>query len=120
MPLSLELDEMVNGIVLLNTPDELGWKIFFEGRDCEDMCKLYHPVADFFGLLTFGLLAGYDREHVREYIKLFPSSTLASLLKGYFACMGTLVADDDEEHSLYAPTDTDPVDTLLVRPSLTQ
>ena len=71
-------------------------------------------------LLIFCLLAGYDHEHVREYIKLFPDSTLASLFKGYFACMNTLVADDDEELSLHVPTDIDPVDTLLVRPSLTQ
>ena len=117
LPLSQQLDEMVDGIVLLNTPDELGWKIFFEGRDCEDMCKLplflYHPVAD------FCLQAGYDEKHIREYIKIFPDSTLASLFKGYFACMNTLV-DDDEEHSLYVPTDADPVDTLLVRLSLTQ
>ena len=31
---------MVNGIVLLDTPDELGWIMFFEGHDCEDMCEL--------------------------------------------------------------------------------
>jgi hypothetical protein len=69
----------------------------------------------------FCLLAGYEKKHVREYIKLFPDSTLASLFKGYFAFMNTLlVADDDEEHSLYVPTDVDSVDTLLVRPSLTQ
>ena len=120
LPLSQQLDEMVDGIILLNTPDELCWKIFFEGRDCEDMCKLL-----LFGfttpLLIFCLLAGYEKEHVREYIKLFPESTLASLFKGYFACMNTsLAADDDEEHSLYVPTDVDPVDTLLVRSCLTQ
>ena len=52
---------------------------------------------------------------MRDYIKLFPDSTLASLFKGYFGCMNTLVgADDDKEHSLYVPTDVDPVDTLLV------
>ena len=60
----------------------------------------------------FCSLAGYDKEHVRKYIKLFPDSTLASLFKGYLACMNTLIADDDEELSLYVPTD--PVDTLLV------
>ena len=107
----------MEGIVLLNTPDKLGWKIFFEGRDCEDMCKL--PLFCTIQLLIFCLIAGYDKEHVREYIKLFPDSTLASLFKGYFACMDMLVADDDEEHSLYVPTDADPADTLLVRPNLT-
>jgi superkiller protein 3 len=112
LPLSQQLDEMVDGIVLLNTPDELGWKIFFEGRDCEDMCKL--PLFCTLQLLIFCLLAGYDKAHVRDYIKLFPDSTLAFLFKGYFTCMNTLIADDDEEHSLFVPTDVDPVDTLLV------
>lgn len=94
LPLSQQLDEIVNGIVLLNTPDELGWKIFFEGHDCEDM-------------------SGYDKEHVRKYIKLFSDSPLASLFKGYFACMNTPIADDDEELSFFVSTDVDPVDTLL-------
>jgi superkiller protein 3 len=120
LPLSQQLDEMVNGIVLLNTPDELGWKIFFEGRDCEDMCKLPLFCTIQLPIYLFCLIAGYDNEHVREYIKLFPDSALASLFKGYFSCMNTSVADDDEEHSLYVPTDVDPVDTLLVRSSLTQ
>lgn len=83
-------------------------------KTCVSCLFLYHRVAD------FCLLAGYDKEHIQEYIKLFPDSTLASLFKGYFACMNTLVTDNDEELSLYVPTDVDPVDTLLVRPSLTK
>jgi superkiller protein 3 len=30
-----ELDELVNGVVLLRIPDELAWMIFMEGQDCE-------------------------------------------------------------------------------------
>lgn len=30
-----ELDELVNGIVLLRIPDELAWMIYLEGQDCE-------------------------------------------------------------------------------------
>jgi hypothetical protein len=25
--------------VLLGKHDELGWKIYFQGRDCDEMCK---------------------------------------------------------------------------------
>jgi len=30
-----ELDELVNGVVLLRIPDELAWMIFLEGQDIE-------------------------------------------------------------------------------------
>jgi len=73
-----------------------------------------------FSCLIFCLLAGYDKEFVRKYIKIFSDSTLASLFKGYYAHMTKLMVDDEEEASLYVPTDVDPVDTLLVRPILTR
>ncbi|KAJ3501664.1 hypothetical protein NLJ89_g9238 [Agrocybe chaxingu] len=86
-----ELDELVEGIVLLRKPDELGWKLFFERKDCEDM-------------------SGYDHEHVRQYITLFPETPLASLFKGYFAYwQETLVGDED----LYTILDEDPLDTVM-------
>ena len=65
------------------------------------------------------MLAGYDKEHVRRYIKLFSDSALASLFKGYFACTNELVSNDDEEFPLYIPPNVDPVDTLLVKSILT-
>ena len=34
-----DLDELVQGIVLLKKPDELGWRMHFEGADCEDLCE---------------------------------------------------------------------------------
>jgi len=37
--LSLEVDDLVDTIVLLKKRDELGWKIYFQGRDCYEMCK---------------------------------------------------------------------------------
>jgi hypothetical protein len=48
--ISSEVDELVDGIILLRKPDELGWNIFFESRDCEDMsqCPLYlYPLSLF-------------------------------------------------------------------------
>ncbi|KAF8160990.1 TPR-like protein [Crassisporium funariophilum] len=89
--ISQELDEMINGIVLLHTPDELGWQIFFDGKDCEDM-------------------SGYDQEHVREYINLFPESALALLFKGYLAFKNTPISDDEESLN---DTQDDPLDIVL-------
>lgn len=34
-----DLDELIEGIVLLQKPDELGWKLFLESRDCDDLGK---------------------------------------------------------------------------------
>ncbi|KAF8972954.1 hypothetical protein BDZ97DRAFT_1900816 [Flammula alnicola] len=94
--ISRELDELVDGIVLLQKPDELGWKMFFEGKDCENLSE-------------------YDREHVRAYIRLFPDSGLATLFRGYFAYkQETLSEDEDEdEEDIFALNDEDPVDTIL-------
>src|SRR6266567_7483269 len=41
--ISSEIDDLVDGIILLHKQDELGWNIFFESKDCEDMsqCLLY-------------------------------------------------------------------------------
>jgi superkiller protein 3 len=37
--LSMEVDDLVDTIVLLRKRDELGWKVYFQGRDCYEMCK---------------------------------------------------------------------------------
>jgi len=44
--LSIELDELVDAIVLLHKPDELGWKLYFEGKDCEEICKFFSYVRN--------------------------------------------------------------------------
>ncbi len=44
--LSNELDELVDAIVLLHKPDELGWKLYFEGKDCEEICKFLFYVGN--------------------------------------------------------------------------
>ncbi|CAA7259262.1 unnamed protein product [Cyclocybe aegerita] len=89
-----ELNELVEGIVLLRKADELGWKLFFEGTDCEDM-------------------SGYDHEHVRQYITLFPETPLASLFKGYFTYWQETLAEDEEDGDLYTIPDEDPLDTVM-------
>ncbi|PPQ64992.1 hypothetical protein CVT26_015701, partial [Gymnopilus dilepis] len=94
---SKELDELVEGYILLKKADELAWKLYFESRDCEDA-------------------SGYDLKQVRDYIRLFPTSALASLFRGYFAYKEEqLVEDeeDEEERELFDLVDEDPVDAVL-------
>lgn len=35
-----ELDELVNGVVIIGVPDELSWSIFLEGKDCDAIGEL--------------------------------------------------------------------------------
>ena len=35
VPLGKELDELVNGVVIIGVPDELSWSIFLEGKDSD-------------------------------------------------------------------------------------
>lgn len=109
-----ELDELIEGIVLLKKPDELGWKLFFESVDCEDLCELiFICLGGHSGIDTTA--AEYDREHIRTYIRLFPESALASLFRGYFAYKQEMLSDDEEEHDLFTlAEDVDPVDVILV------
>lgn len=34
-PLGKELDELVDGVVIIGVPDELSWSIFLEGKDSD-------------------------------------------------------------------------------------
>ncbi|KAF8894922.1 hypothetical protein CPB84DRAFT_1682556 [Gymnopilus junonius] len=92
--ISKELDELVEGIVLLRKRDELAWKLFFETKDCEDV-------------------SGYELRHVRDYIRLFPTSSMASLFRGYFAYRQEGLVDEEEDRELLGPIDEDPVDTVI-------
>lgn len=67
---------------------------------------------------TYSLTEGYDLSSLRQFMDLFPSLPLTSLLKGYFTYRGIpifdLQEDDSEsEHELETPDD-DPFDTILV------
>ncbi|KAH9485295.1 Superkiller protein 3 [Psilocybe cubensis] len=89
-----ELKEIVEGIVLLKKPDDLGWKLYFEEQDCEEIPE-------------------YGRNYVQQYIRLFPESALASAFKGYFSYRRETLFEGEEDAELYTLTDEDPVDTLL-------
>ena len=62
--------------------------------------------------------AGYDRDHVQEYIRLFPDSPLASMWKGYFAYVEVPLWDGDDNEAPALSLLDDPVDIVMVRLSL--
>ncbi|KAF8070280.1 TPR-like protein [Lyophyllum atratum] len=93
----MEVDELVEGVVILRIPDELAWTIFLEGKDHET-------------------IAGYDHRVVNQFIELFPSSPATSLLKGYFAYMNITISkqeDEDEAPAVVVGMEEDPFDTIL-------
>ena len=55
--------------------------------------------------------AGYNRDHVQEYIRLFPDSPLALMWKGYFSYVGVPLWNDDDNE---APAVDDPVEIVMV------
>ncbi|KAG2355063.1 hypothetical protein BDR07DRAFT_1304231 [Suillus spraguei] len=89
-----QLDEMVHGIVTIGIPDEFAWCIWFEGRDSDTV-------------------EGLGLAYLKQFIELFPTSTLALMLAGYFAY--SKIADGDEG-STEEPTfavDSDPYGIIL-------
>ncbi len=109
-----DIDELVEGIVLLQKPDDLGWTLFLESRDYEDLGEVLRRPLKINVLID--ATGEYVRSHVKTYIRLFPGSPLASLLRGYFAYKQEVLSEDEEDYGLYALSeDLDPVDTILVR-----
>ena len=55
---------------------------------------------------------------MKQFLALFPSSPVASLLKGYFAYFGIALVSEEEDHqesSDLMEEEEDPFDTILVR-----
>lgn len=65
--------------------------------------------------LKFLVQGGYDQADVRDYIRLFPDSALASLFKGYFLYKREpLLEEEDSDENLDIANDEDPMDIILV------
>ncbi|KAH9947609.1 TPR-like protein [Amylocystis lapponica] len=73
-----ELEDLVNGMVLLGVQDDLAWSLFIEAKDA-------------------GSIDMYGLDILRQLVELFPSLSLAKLVKGYFGYMGVPVSEDDED-----------------------
>ncbi|KAJ4468236.1 TPR-like protein [Lentinula aciculospora] len=72
-----EIEGLISGAVLLHIPDELAWRLFLESRNVEN-------------------IDGYDYTLLQEFMSLFPSHRLSSLLNGYFIYMQIPISDDAE------------------------
>lgn len=90
--LASELDELINGMVLLKIPDELAWTLLIESKDAAE-------IEDY----DFGLL--------RQFIGLFPRSPLMKLVRAYFEYMGVPLSEDEDE-DVPAPLASDEADYI--------
>ena len=92
--MSEELEEMVNGIVLLNIPNEPVWRYYLEGQDVYSLGKRTLSVRD--GGLTSADEEEYDVSVLQKFVALFPYSVLANLVLAYFAYTGIQPTTDPE------------------------
>ncbi|TFY67241.1 hypothetical protein EVJ58_g1753 [Rhodofomes roseus] len=96
--IAAEVEEQINGIVLLEIPNELAWTLFIEGKDPESIEQ-------------------YDFAIMRQFVQLFPQAAHTSLIKGYFGYMGIPLTDneDDEDGSPHPNGDNaeDYVDMII-------
>ncbi|KAG8213777.1 superkiller protein 3 [Butyriboletus roseoflavus] len=97
-PLGKEVDELVEGVVIIGVPDEFSWSIFLEGKDSDT-------------------IVGYGLDHLRQYMRLFPTNPLARLLGGYFLYTGTPLEvhgdEEDDKHSQQVVEERDPIDITM-------
>lgn len=91
---SEELEEMVNGIVLLGIQNEDVWRYYLEGQDVyslgEPLSFIYHH-----GLTPVGE-EEYDVSVLHKFLALFPYSAFATLILAYFAYAGLPPTTDCE------------------------
>ncbi|TCD60261.1 Superkiller protein 3 [Steccherinum ochraceum] len=75
--LAAELQDLVNGMILLDIPDELAWLIYIEGTDA--------PTIEEYDLAVF-----------RKYIKLFPNAPLRDMFYAYLGYSDLPISEDEE------------------------
>ncbi|KAJ3849717.1 superkiller protein 3 [Lentinula lateritia] len=87
-----EIEGLISGTVLLHIPDELAWMLFLERKNVVSN-------SDFDHTSTHDRLDDYGVALLREFMELFPSHSLTTLLKGYFIYMQIPISegarDDD-------------------------
>ncbi|TFK75308.1 TPR-like protein [Pluteus cervinus] len=80
-----EVNELINGIVILEIPDEEAWMTYLNGIDHQT-------------------LGSYDREILGTFVTLFPASPLTVLLRGYCAYLGLpWYIQNEEDESIQLP-----------------
>lgn len=73
-----EVEEMIDGIVLLGIPNEVAWTMAIEGKDTNK-------------------IEGYDYKLLQQFIGLFPQSPLSRLISGWFAYNDIPVDGEDDD-----------------------
>ncbi|GBE81379.1 Superkiller protein [Sparassis crispa] len=76
-----EVEELVNGMVLLGIPDELAWTSFIEAKDA-------------------ARIEDYDFSILQQFVTSFPSLPLAKLILGYYGYMGRQSSDRDDSDGI--------------------
>lgn len=113
-----EVDELIQGMILLQIPSELAWTLYFEERDCETMGELinsfYCPSAD-----RATNKASYDFSLMKQMIQLLPSSSLAMVFTGYFKYISEPLSNggenkEGEKRPPQNEEEEDPFDTIMV------
>ncbi|KAJ7124904.1 superkiller protein 3 [Mycena epipterygia] len=96
LAISREVDSLVAGTITLGIPDELAWMLCLDGQDCIDM-------------------ENYNIPLLRQFMDLFPSLPLTSLLTAYFLYMDIPLVEDDENEAPAPAVEQigDPFDMML-------
>uniref|UniRef100_D8QCZ7 Superkiller protein 3 n=1 Tax=Schizophyllum commune (strain H4-8 / FGSC 9210) TaxID=578458 RepID=D8QCZ7_SCHCM len=94
-----QVEEMANGVVVLQVPDELAWTTYLELKDCATVEE-------------------YEYDTLRQYLRLFPTLPLGSMIKGYLSYFGIPLEEEeeDDEDVKKAPIpggDEDPFDLVM-------
>ncbi|KAG1896020.1 superkiller protein 3 [Suillus fuscotomentosus] len=107
----MQLDEMVHGIVTIGIPDEFAWCIWFEGKDY-DTVGTGHAIK--LTMITeLATLEGLGLAYLKQFIELFPTSTLALMLTGYLTYNKAAYGDEESTEELTFAVDSDPYGTIL-------
>ncbi|KAJ7115490.1 hypothetical protein C8R43DRAFT_902679, partial [Mycena crocata] len=96
LTVSREVDGLVDGAITLGLPDELAWMLCLDGQDCADMDEYNVPL-------------------LRQFMDLFPSLPLTSLLRAYFLYMDIPPVEEEEDETPQPTVEQtgDPFDAML-------
>ncbi|RXW12392.1 hypothetical protein EST38_g13464 [Candolleomyces aberdarensis] len=93
-----ELENLIDGVVLIRRPNEEAWLLYLDWQDWEKFEDL-------------------DLSTLRAYVELFPDSSLASIVKGYLFYNGVSLSDEGKSSETSENLNEMGLDVLLNIPS---
>lgn len=96
-----EVEEQINGMVLLKIPNELAWTLFIEAKDAENIGEYDHCEGKRRNLTL--ATEQYDFETLRQFVQLFPEAPRANLIRGYFGYTGVPLTNDSDDEEGGSP-----------------